>query len=123
MADHSRGRASRKTACRRSSIPLSRPRKTQPLRSMASRSVDKSDTALSQAQATEALNQELRNRLAILEAAEAARQEKTQPQPDQKPAEALPTRAKPAVTDIGTKYADYESYVEDLADWKTEQRE
>lgn len=32
-------------------------------------------------------------------------------------------RAKPAETEVGTKYPSYSDYVEDLADWKAEQRE
>ena len=69
--------------------------------------------------AAEAKASELTNRLALLEAAEAARQA-------QKPTEVVPEapqgRQKPVVGDIGTKYPDYESFVEDLADWKAEQK-
>lgn len=37
--------------------------------------------------------------------------------------EAQPTRPKPTEAGIGTKYAEYADFVEDLADWKAEQRE
>lgn len=38
------------------------------------------------------------------------------------PAAPSPTRAKPSEDDIGTKYQTYGEFVEDLADWKSEQR-
>jgi hypothetical protein len=44
----------------------------------------------------------------------------SQPEP---PAAAAPTRAKPTIEQIGTLYDSYETYLEDLADWKFEQRE
>lgn len=78
----------------------------------------KADKAEAARLATEQKALELANRLAILEAAEAARQTK---QPEPEPAQT--GRPKPAVSEIGSKYPDYESYVEDLADWKAEQRE
>jgi len=81
------------------------------------------EAALTQAQAAQALADELRTRLALLEGKELERQQGQQAQkPDSPPAPEF-TRPKPAVAEIGTKYADYESYVEDLADWKVEQRE
>lgn len=80
------------------------------------------EAALSQAQAAEALASELKNRLALLEAREAERAQQAQ-KPDSAPTPPQPTRPKPVVAEIGAKYPDYESFVEDLADWKTEQRE
>src|SRR5262245_2577834 len=38
------------------------------------------------------------------------------------PAAPSPTRAKPTEDEIGTKYQTYGDFVEDLADWKAEQR-
>jgi len=79
------------------------------------------EAALAQAQAAEAIASELKNRLAILEAREAERSQR-QPPPDP-PAQPEYSRPKPMATDIGVKYPDYESFVEDLSDWKSEQRE
>jgi hypothetical protein len=79
------------------------------------------EAALNQAQAAEALATELKNRLAILEAREAERSQRQEtPKPPDQPEYSRP---KPVATEIGTKYPDYESFVEDLSDWKSEQRE
>jgi len=80
------------------------------------------DTALTQAQQAEALASELKNRLAILEAREAERSQRQQ-DPPTPPAQPEYSRPKPVATEIGAKYPDYESFVEDLSDWKSEQRE
>lgn len=56
--------------------------------------------------------QELQGKIAALQAAP-----KAEPAP-----QAQPSRPKPTVAEVGTKYADYEAFVEDLADWKAEQR-
>jgi hypothetical protein len=77
----------------------------------------KADQAEAARAAAEAKAAELSNRLALLEAAEAGRQS-AQPKAEEPPA----GRSKPAVGEIGTKYPDYESFVEDLADWKAEQK-
>jgi hypothetical protein len=63
-------------------------------------------------------NDALASRLALLEAATTKAL-----QPEQ-PVEPVPEgRQKPTSAEIGTKYVDYESFVEDLSDWKAEQRE
>jgi hypothetical protein len=80
------------------------------------------EAALTEARAAQALADELRTRLALLEGKELERQQ-ARPVEQPPPAAAEYTRPKPAVAEIGTKYSDYESYVEDLADWKVEQRE
>ena len=45
-----------------------------------------------------------------------------EPKPAEK-AEPQATRPKPTEAEIGTKYADYPAYIEDLTDWKLEQRD
>lgn len=44
------------------------------------------------------------------------------PQQQEAPPAPAPTRAKPLAADVGTKYQTYEDFVEDLADWKAEQK-
>lgn len=44
------------------------------------------------------------------------------PEPVKDAQPAAETRKKPSADEIGTKYPSYEDYVEDLADWKLEQR-
>ena len=46
-----------------------------------------------------------------------------QPQAPAQPTTVAATREKPKEEEVGTKYANYSAYVEDLADWKAEQRE
>lgn len=46
-----------------------------------------------------------------------------QPKSETKPAEPRYTRPKPTEAEIGTKYEAYGDYVEDLTDWKVEQRD
>lgn len=48
-----------------------------------------------------------------------------QTKPADAPAKTEPqyTRAKPSENEIGSKYADYPAYIEDLTDWKLEQRD
>lgn len=56
-----------------------------------------------------------------------------EPQPPRQPAPAAapqpaasaaePTRSKPVEDEVGTRYATYAEFVEDLADWKSEQRD
>lgn len=48
----------------------------------------------------------------------------TRPVSSPEPADTIePTRAKPSEDEIGTKYENYAAFVEDLTDWKVEQRE
>lgn len=77
----------------------------------------KADQAEAARQAAEAKAAELANRIALLEAAELQRQ-----QPSTQVEEPPNGRSKPTVAEVGTKYPDYESFVEDLADWKAEQK-
>jgi len=72
------------------------------------------------AEAAEKRAAELEARLAQQPRPEPQRQE----QPQQPPVaqSAQPTREKPSEDDIGTKYETYAAFVEDLSDWKTEQR-
>ena len=81
------------------------------------------EAALNQAQAAAAEAQELKNRLAILEAREAERAQQSQKTVEPPAPQQQYTRPKPAVADIGTRYETYEDFTEDLADWKAEQRE
>lgn len=45
------------------------------------------------------------------------------PQPDPNAPKIEPTRAKPLIEDVGTKYKDWDEYQEDIIEWKVEQRE
>ncbi len=73
----------------------------------------------------------LKRQLAALKALEApapaATPSRTEPtrtlEPRQTRTDATATRTKPTEDEIGTKYQTYGDYVEDLADWKAEQRE
>jgi hypothetical protein len=78
----------------------------------------KADQAEAARLAAEQKNQELSTRLALLEQREL---ERSLPAPENPPVSQ--GRPKPQVAEVGTKYPDYESYVEALADWKAEQRE
>jgi hypothetical protein len=59
---------------------------------------------------------EYRTRLEALERAQPKREEPAKAEPQY-------TRAKPTEAEIGSKYADYPAYIEDLTDWKLEQRD
>ncbi len=56
------------------------------------------------------------------EAAEQRLAQQSRPAETAKP-EPTYTRAKPSENEIGSKYADYPAYIEDLTDWKLEQRD
>ncbi len=78
------------------------------------------DTALTEASAAKA-------KVAELEARLAAQPQPVQPQTPvatPQPAAVVPaTRPKPTENEVGVKYPNYSDFVEDLADWKAEQRE
>jgi hypothetical protein len=76
------------------------------------------ETAKREADAAKAEAAELRRQLdaSRAPAPEAPKTPAAEPQQPQ------PTRAKPTEAEVGSKYAAYGDYVEDLADWKAEQR-
>lgn len=80
------------------------------------------DKEKNRAEAAERERDELRARLARASSASVSvperQPESVQPQRE-KPSE---TRAKPQESEIGTKYQTYPDFIEDLADWKAEQR-
>jgi hypothetical protein len=76
------------------------------------------DEAKAQFAAEKQRNDELASRLALLEAA-TTKALTPEPQRELEPQ----GRQKPTSNEIGTKYADYDAFTEDLADWKAEQRE
>ncbi len=80
--------------------------------------------ATRRADAAEARAKELETKLAAAPTvAPVATQPVAEPTQPVAPVAATPTRPKPSEAEVGEKYQTYSDFVEDLADWKAEQRE
>lgn len=78
--------------------------------------------AEAKAEAAERKAAELEARLSQAQPPAAQTPQAQQRQEPAVPSQAQPTRPKPSEDDIGTTYPTYADFVEDLSDWKTEQR-
>jgi len=85
----------------------------------------KAEEAVRRADAAEAKTKELEAKLNAPPQPPPAREEPKAQVPPQSAngASAEPTRQKPTEAEVGVKYATYADFIEDLADWKSEQRE
>lgn len=94
-------------------VEVEAPPQTKPDRRSPQARIDK---AVAAQRAAERERDEFRARLEALE-------RQAQPRAETPKQEPRYTRPKPSENEIGSKYADYPAYVEDLTDWKLEQRD